>query len=444
MSDPYRVYPPPTDKQRDEIRESIAAVGLKSRVVVDEHGNVIDGHLRRDICEELGIDWMVGADVRAGLNDLQKKSLAIELNEWRRKNLTQKQRQEIRDIYIMANPTLSGPIVGRLFAVSPSTVNRRKQELVQSRKLPAVTATVGKDGVVRRICESKKKSATLIVKNRAEFEAVKSDLEELAGDIQGLIRRPKRLKAKAARKRAEREVANAPQVTLPDHISIRCCDFRHLALAPKSVDVVLTDVVWSRSAESDWIELARLARCWLRDDGILASVIGTQGLPWFFRATLTHLEYGCTMSVVFDKGYRSWSSDVVEGWRAIVVVSKSARPERLKGLEDTIKVSRQSGGRSSKEYHDWQQCLDTSIEAMRRLTRPGDMICDPFVGTGTNAVACALLGEGRRFMGCDIHNQQVRKAHYRVAREGFPGMKSDQHEKLVLRRASGKQCRSSA
>jgi len=40
------------------------------------------------------------------------------------------------------------------------------------------------------------------------------------------------------------------------------------------------------------------------------------------------------------------------------------------------------------------------IDLVNHLTRPNDLICDPFVGAGTTGVAA--LSQGRRFAGCDI------------------------------------------
>lgn len=47
-------------------------------------------------------------------------------------------------------------------------------------------------------------------------------------------------------------------------------------------------------------------------------------------------------------------------------------------------------------------------DLIERLTKPGDLVCDPFLGGGTTAVACLSLG--RRFVGCDINADAVAAA----------------------------------
>lgn len=46
-------------------------------------------------------------------------------------------------------------------------------------------------------------------------------------------------------------------------------------------------------------------------------------------------------------------------------------------------------------------------------SRPGDLVVDPFVGSGTTAVVAARLG--RRFLGCDLNPDYVRLAMKRLA-----------------------------
>jgi len=40
------------------------------------------------------------------------------------------------------------------------------------------------------------------------------------------------------------------------------------------------------------------------------------------------------------------------------------------------------------------------VDLIERITKPGQLICDPFVGGGTTAIASMITN--RKFIGCDI------------------------------------------
>ena len=416
--DPYRIFPEATPEQRAELASSIEAVGLRNPVVIDEHKQVIDGHDRRDVCIGLKIDWLAGADVRVGLSDAQKKALAIDLNMWRRPlNLSQKLRTELIEIYLVANPELSETVVADLFSVNQSTVNRIKQRLMQSHKLPPVTATIGKDGVKRKIGE--RGGARLVVKSGKEFENLKPSIQEVADDLHGLVRRPMKLHSMANRKRKLQEVTEVS--ALPPSIYLRHCDFRDLEIEEGSADLVLTDVVWSAECTKDWRDLARLATRWLKPEGLFITIIGQAGMFQFVEAVQDHLKPLWIIAIKFAETRRSWTSKRIEHWRPALVMGGTA--SELSCFDDLIEMPS-----FEKDYHDWQQSLDVSKELVRRLSRPGAIIIDPHLGTGTNAVAVSLAGEGRTFTGCDIDENQVRTARYRVVTEGEVGVETEPDE----------------
>ena len=59
-----------------------------------------------------------------------------------------------------------------------------------------------------------------------------------------------------------------------------------------------------------------------------------------------------------------------------------------------------------------------SRQLIEWFTDDGDLIVDPFLGTGTNAVATSLVGGGRTFVGSDLRDEMVKTANYRVQTEG--------------------------
>jgi DNA modification methylase len=49
---------------------------------------------------------------------------------------------------------------------------------------------------------------------------------------------------------------------------------------------------------------------------------------------------------------------------------------------------------------------------IKTYSQPGDLVCDPFMGSGTTAVAARNLG--RCFIGCDLSHEYVEIARRRV------------------------------
>jgi len=73
--------------------------------------------------------------------------------------------------------------------------------------------------------------------------------------------------------------------------------------------------------------------------------------------------------------------------------------------------------------------LHHPVELVRRCIQassdPGDLVLDPFLGSGTTAVACALTG--RKFIGCEIDEayfdlscERIEKAYREIANR-LPG-----------------------
>ena len=377
-------------------------------VIIDENGNIIDGHIRRDICDEIDMDWHKNATIKIGLSDIQKKALAIELNFWRRSiHLTRAKRNELIDIYLLAHSELSESQIAELFGVSQPTIHRRRKRLIQMNKFPKPTETIDKNGVKRKVPQ--KKTATLVVKSKNEFDKLKPNLSELSGELSGLIRKPGTIKSKADRKRNLAKVK--PTKTIPANIELHQCDFRNLPVKPGTVDLILTDVVWGIGAKDDWLALAECAKKWLKPEGLFVSLIGSMTMPDFLDAVRKHLNYQHTGSMVYPIPRPMMSGDVFEQWRPFVIASRM--PEKLHlGIVDTLFPKE-----ADKQYDDWQQPLSVAAYLTKELSKPGALIVDPHLGTGTNSVACNLIAEGRRFIGCDIEERKVKIARHRLATE---------------------------
>jgi ParB-like chromosome segregation protein Spo0J len=419
MKDPYRILPLHTKKELQALKESIQAHGLQDGVIIDAENHIIDGHARRDICEELGLDWLAGADVRVGLTDDQMRAMAISLNLARRTTApTAKQRREYAEALLLANPDQSDECVAAVIGLDRSTVNRLRKQLVQTHKLKPVMQTVDRNGRARKVSSDRRQTARFITKSKKEYDKFAPAAHELKDSPQmtnGMVQRPYCLPAMLRRQTTLAEVAKAKTKSLPSDIDIQHCDFRTLKIKPGTVDLVFTDVVWGKDCQKDWNDLARLAKVWLKPKGLFATFIGQGYLDKCLAELSQHLNYAWTFCYVFSRFTRQIHSGIFEGWRPIVVFSVETKID-FRGVWDRIDPQ----GLPEKDYHDWQQPLPVVKELVRRLCpREGvpALVVDPQLGTGTTAVACAQL-PGKRFVGCDIDANQVKIARHRIATEG--------------------------
>jgi hypothetical protein len=115
----YQLLPPLSAEEYEALKADIAEHGLQYPIIVDEDGNVLDGHHRARICQELGIS--PPTEVRTGLTEEQKHDLALSLNLQRR-HLSQIQKRELIRAELERNPDRSNRAIGRLLAVDHKTV----------------------------------------------------------------------------------------------------------------------------------------------------------------------------------------------------------------------------------------------------------------------------------------------------------------------------------
>jgi len=129
----FQFMPPLLPSEYASLTESIRQHGIQVPVLVDENGAIIDGHHRDMIAAELGIDCP--RDVRVGLSDSVKRTLAISLNKDRR-HLTRAQVQALLEESVKADPQLSDRGHARRVGVDHQTVGAVRRELEAGGEIP--------------------------------------------------------------------------------------------------------------------------------------------------------------------------------------------------------------------------------------------------------------------------------------------------------------------
>ena len=70
--------------------------------------------------------------------------------------------------------------------------------------------------------------------------------------------------------------------------------------------------------------------------------------------------------------------------------------------------------KKEKDLHDWQQSQIESDYYIQHLTKPGDLVCDPFLGSGTFGKSTKALKD-RNFLGYEIDKTTFKVAKANIS-----------------------------
>lgn len=169
-------------------------------------------------------------------------------------------------------------------------------------------------------------------------------------------------------------------------------------------DVILTDPPYLAEHLDCFTGLARFAERNLKDGGSLLVMSGQTHLPDVLRRlTDSDLAYWWTFAYLTPGGQavQVWPRRVNTFWKPVLwFVKDKAAGDRWAG-----DVTRSDVNDNDKRYHDWGQSESGIADLLERVSLPGDLVCDPFLGGGTTAVVAARLD--RRFVGVDVDPDAV-------------------------------------
>jgi hypothetical protein len=227
---------------------------------------------------------------------------------------------------------------------------------------------------------------------------------------------------KAAFEERYRRAADSPASRLPAQVTIKHCDFRKLPVDDGSVDLLLTDPPWGVDFQHLHEPMSKVFARWLKPGGLLLAYVGNASMPCFldaFRAS------GLTYQWLVATANRPGDEDDAVPWGSLKLGGKfsaALRPLLLfsKGKSFRLYKTPSDVLLTRVRYErthplNWQQSLDEARYFVSRFASPTAFIVDPFVGSGTNAVAVALEGQGRRFVGGDIDKMCITIARRRVS-----------------------------
>lgn len=208
------------------------------------------------------------------------------------------------------------------------------------------------------------------------------------------------------------------------------------ALQAGSVDAVITDPPYAATgSESSWVSRdgarslpreTQFYEAWIREH--MASwqrVLSRSGAAWF---TVDWRGAMCVEDAAFRLGMKRpkvgvWHREglgmghVLRNVYECFVVIPMPDFERTTASEPDLWTHKWTPGQRQNE-HSAEKPLDLMRRAVRLVTAPGALVLDPFGGSGSTAVACAL--EGRRCISIERDEGYCEIAAKRLAQGALP------------------------
>jgi hypothetical protein len=190
-----------------------------------------------------------------------------------------------------------------------------------------------------------------------------------------------------------------PKVTKGKRYRIEHCDFRELDIAANSVDAIICDPPYTDEMIPLWSDLSAFAARVLKPGRLLACYCGKLRQPKEMERLAEHLEYVWIGATVLRGRHTKIHTIKINGWHRPWLLYSNGTYLPRAWIKDTL-IAAESAGEKGLADHPWQQAEGPIRELIRMLTLPGELVCDPFLGSGTTAAAA--IAEHRRFVGSDI------------------------------------------
>jgi DNA modification methylase len=180
-----------------------------------------------------------------------------------------------------------------------------------------------------------------------------------------------------------------------------------------SVNLVYTDPPYLAACLRCYEDLSRLASRILKDDGVLVAYAGKYFLPAIMQYLGSHLDYHWQIDLIHSGAAGRLNKRFIHcRSKPLLMYVKKGKNRRESWIDDVV----QGTGRE-KQLHPWQQGEAEATHLIGKLTRPGDLVVDPFLGSGTFAAAAVKLK--CHFVGCDVDEKAIATTRKRLRLEEF-------------------------
>ncbi|MFO7899031.1 MAG: DNA methyltransferase [Planctomycetota bacterium] len=373
----------------EALARSIASVGLLHPVVVTPDRRLVAGLRRLEALKSLGRDAVPARIVDVA--DL----LSAERDE-----------NEVRQNFAPSEAVAIGRAIQEREREAAKARQGTRTDLQPCGKLPRSSGTKTRDKAGRAVGLS----GRTFEKAQAVVEAAEADPDAFGDLPERMDRTGKVDPTYKELRRRRREQRKSRRVDLPDSEACRliCCDIAGAArhVEAESVDWIITDPPYPKQYLPLFGSLGAFAEHALKDGGSLICMSGQSWLPQVYRLLGERLDYNWTLAYLTPgQSAKVWARRTSTFWKPVLWLSKG----RYQG--DWVGDVCRSDG-NDKAHHHWGQSVSGMLDLVRRFADPGDVVCDPFLGGGTTAIAARLCG--CRFIGLDLDERCLQTTRQRL------------------------------
>ncbi len=200
---------------------------------------------------------------------------------------------------------------------------------------------------------------------------------------------------------------------IPEEYKNRVVVGDHYELAKRlpdnSIKLIFTDPPYPKEFLHCFEELGQYAGRVLDERCSLITLCGQWEVPYvvdYLRAG--GLKYHWTGWMINDQKPTLFGFRVVNGGKPLLWFAKG-QPKIDYGFWWDTKHFR---GARDKQHHQWGQPIEYAIQDILLFTKPGDVVLEPFIGGGTTAAACKILG--RNWIGFELDPVAAKIAQERI------------------------------
>lgn len=390
----YELLPPLTTDEMKALKADIKANGVRDPIIVDEDGEILDGHHRHRI------DKKCPRRVLKGMSAAEKQAFVFCAN-FNRRNLSPSQKKDARN---------KMRAVAKALYAEGNTQKDVACKLGQPRE--TVRDWLMRNGGTAKTHKHDSRVKIPVLANPVIVDRVESGekQEQVAADYGVGQSQISRIVTKAKKEHEAKEKREKAATKLKGKdLGIFVGDFRKLGkvVADNSVDLIFTDPPYDKEAAPLYADLAEFAARVLRPGGWCLAYSGRVRLMEDMDNMAKRLTYGWMFACLHrgaNPRFRNLKLQV--GWKPILGFYKPPLDVWWDWFVDTVSFGQEKG------HHEWQQSEGDAAHFIEAMSPKKGLICDPFCGSGTTPAAAKR--SGRKWVAFEIDKKTAEQARIRL------------------------------